>query len=74
MVESYFTPKHVESMRPYIQKTADELLDKMKTKGPNGSVDLVESFALPFPTYVRHSCLPTSKTAPLTPRRSSTRC
>ena len=57
MVESYFTPKHVGSMRPYIQKTADDLLEKMKTKSSNGPVDLVESFALPFPTYIIYTML-----------------
>jgi fungal nitric oxide reductase len=53
MVESFFTPKHVEKLLPYIQKTADDLLAKMKTKDlSNGPVDLVENFALPLPSYV----------------------
>jgi fungal nitric oxide reductase len=52
MVESFFTRQHVESQRPYIQKTVDELLDAMIAKGCEKPVDLVENFALPVPSYV----------------------
>jgi len=56
MVEEFFTTEHVKSLKPYIQKTVDELLDKMKAKGcADGPVDLVESFAMPVPSYVSGS-------------------
>lgn len=59
MVESWFTPEKVKSMEPYIDKTVNDLLDRMVAKGcANGPVDLVEEFALPVPSYVRHSPLP----------------
>lgn len=57
MVESFFSHQHVQSQRPYIQKTVDKLLDAMIAKGCEKPVDLVESFALPVPSYV--SNLPT---------------
>lgn len=58
MVESFFTAEHVEMLRPYIQKTADDLLEKMKAKGcSNGPVDLVENFALPVPSYIIYTIL-----------------
>jgi nitric oxide reductase len=58
MVESWFTPEKVKSMQPYIDKTVNDLLDRMKAKGcANGPVDLVEEFALPVPSYV-WSCYP----------------
>ena len=62
MVEFAFTQEHVDSLKPLIQKTVDDLLDKMVQKasgeaasGSNGrpAVDLVEEFALPVPSYVR---------------------
>ena len=49
-MEHAFTPEAVESMRPAIQKTADELVDGMLQKKP--PVDLVEVFAMPLPTKV----------------------
>jgi fungal nitric oxide reductase len=54
MVESVFTHEHVDSLKPYIQKTVDDLLDKMKKKkgSQSGPVDLIEEFALPVPSYV----------------------
>lgn len=52
MVESFFTHQHVQSLRPYIQKTVDELLDAMIAKGCKKPVELVENFALPVPSYV----------------------
>ncbi|GAB1317816.1 hypothetical protein MFIFM68171_08026 [Madurella fahalii] len=58
MVESFFTPEHVKSMRPYIDKTVNDLLDRMKQKGcANGPVDLVEHFALPVPSYIIYTIL-----------------
>ncbi|KAK0612114.1 cytochrome P450 [Immersiella caudata] len=58
MVESFFTPEHVQTLLPYIQKTADDLLAKMKTKDlSKGPVDLVENFALPLPSYIIYTML-----------------
>jgi len=53
MVAAFFTRQHVESLRPFIQKTVDDLLNAMIAKGCEEPVDLVESFALPVPSYVR---------------------
>lgn len=52
MVEPLFVKEHVETMKPYIQKTVDELLDQMIKEGCEEPVDLVANFALPFPSYV----------------------
>ena len=52
MVEPVFVEDHVETMKPYIQKTVDDLLDQMIKKGCEEPVDLVASFALPVPSYV----------------------
>lgn len=52
MVEPIFVREHVETMKPYIQKTVDELLDQMVKKGCEEPVDLVANFALPVPSYV----------------------
>lgn len=56
MVAPFFSEEHLKKMQPYIQKTTDELLNTLKTKGcGNGPVDLVEEFALPLPSYA--SCI-----------------
>lgn len=53
MVEPFFTPEYVKFLEPYIRKTATDLLEKMKAREcADGSVDLVEHFALPLPSYV----------------------
>ncbi len=53
MVQSWFTPEKVKSMRPYIDKTVNELLDRTISRGcAHGPVDLVTEFALPVPSYV----------------------
>jgi len=53
MVAAFFTPEKVESMRPYIQATVNEILDTMRLKGCAGhSVDLVANFCLPVPSHV----------------------
>lgn len=52
MVESFFTVERVEMMKPYIQKTVDQLLDQMVARGCREPVDLIENFALPVPSYV----------------------
>jgi cytochrome P450 len=53
MVESLFTYEHIQSMRPHIQETVNNLLHTMIAEGGSTPVDLVEKFALPVPSYVR---------------------
>ncbi|TPX14781.1 uncharacterized protein E0L32_005176 [Thyridium curvatum] len=57
MVAPLFTKEHVETMKPYIQKTVDDLLNKMLAKGCKEPVDLVENFALPVPSYIIYTIL-----------------
>lgn len=58
MVESSFTPEHVTSLQPYIQKTIDDLLEAMIAKhGEHGPADLITEFALPVPSYVIYTIL-----------------
>lgn len=52
MVESIFTYDHIQSMRPQIQETVDNLLNTMIADGGATSFDLVDKFALPVPSYV----------------------
>lgn len=52
MVDSFFTKTHIDLMQPYIQKTVEDLLDKMLSEGCKDPVDLVNKFALPVPSYV----------------------
>ena len=44
-----FTPRRVERLRPYIQKTVDELLDLAQTKA---KVDVIHDLAYPLPVMV----------------------
>lgn len=55
MVEPFFVAEHVETMKPYIQKTVDQLLDQMVARGCKEPIDLIENFALPVPSYVSGS-------------------
>lgn len=50
LVSRAFTPRHVESLRPRIQKIVDELLDSVKLAGP--PADFVPRFAYPLPIAV----------------------
>lgn len=53
MVQPIFEMEHVKELEPYIQKTVDDLLERMKNMGcEGGPVDLVQNFALPVPSYV----------------------
>ncbi|MGE3448433.1 MAG: cytochrome P450 [Microbacteriaceae bacterium] len=45
-----FTPKRMESMRPFVQQVADGLIDAMLAGPPHA--DLVTAFALPLPSLV----------------------
>ena len=55
LVESFFTPEYVESLKPYIQRVIDETLDKMAAK--DKPVDFVSEFALIVPSYVIYTIL-----------------
>ncbi|KPM41930.1 Cytochrome P450 55A3 [Neonectria ditissima] len=57
MVEPLFVKEHVQQMRPYIQKTVDDLLSEMIQNGCDEPVDLVEKFALPVPSYIIYTIL-----------------
>lgn len=52
LVTRAFTPRHVESMRPAVQKTVDALLDELEA-GPRPA-DLVQSFG--YPLSIRVLC------------------
>ncbi|ASZ12704.1 cytochrome P450 [Chitinophaga pendula] len=49
LVNKAFTPKHTAQLRPRIQQIADELIDKVITKG---NMDLIDDFAFPLPLTV----------------------
>jgi len=49
LVSKAFTPRMVDSLRPRIQKIADELIDRFDT---SGTTDLVNDFAYPLPVMV----------------------
>ncbi|KAK4247548.1 cytochrome P450 [Corynascus novoguineensis] len=52
-VQPWFTPEKVKSLRPYIDKTVNDQLDRMVAEGcARGHVDLIEEFALPVPSYM----------------------
>lgn len=57
MVEPIFTKENIDTMRPHIQSTVNDLLDAMLKTGGKAPVDLVEKFALPVPSYVGSSFL-----------------
>ncbi|KAJ4407085.1 hypothetical protein N0V85_004416 [Neurospora sp. IMI 360204] len=58
MVQPIFNIEHVKKLEPYIQKTVEDLLEKMKSKGcEGGPVDLVQNFALPVPSYIIYTIL-----------------
>ena len=52
MVEPLFTKEHIDSTRPHIQKTVDDLLDIVIKEGGEKPFDIVDKFALPVPSYV----------------------
>ncbi|MEU4655159.1 cytochrome P450 [Streptomyces sp. NPDC023723] len=56
MLTRPFTLKSVSALRPRIQRITDRLCDEMADRrqqdGPDGSVDLVRSLALPLPSLV----------------------
>ena len=57
MVEPVFSKDSVDTMRPHIQKTVDDLLDAMIKGGGNKPVDLVTKLSLPVPSYIIYGIL-----------------
>lgn len=49
LVSKAFTPRYMEGLRPRVQEIADELLDKVHSKG---EMDLVKDYAYPLPINV----------------------
>lgn len=49
LVSKAFTPKYIQSLRPSIQKIADDLLDRVQDQG---HMDLVNEYAFPLPINV----------------------
>ncbi|MBA2391318.1 MAG: cytochrome P450 [Ktedonobacteraceae bacterium] len=49
LVSKAFTPKYIQSLRPGIQKIADDLLDRVQEQG---HMDLVNEYAFPLPINV----------------------
>jgi cytochrome P450 len=52
LVSSAFTPRTVDALCPQIQRIVDDLLDDVVAQGPDRTVDLVATFALPLPFTV----------------------
>ena len=52
LVAPAFKPSRIAALEPAIQRTADELLDRMEADGPDAVVDLVAGFAHPLPFSV----------------------
>ncbi|KAJ5773741.1 cytochrome P450 55A2 [Penicillium paradoxum] len=57
MVSAFFTPECVDSIRPFIQSTVENVLNDMIVKGCEKPVDLVESLSLPIPSIVIYNIL-----------------
>lgn len=49
LMQLAFTPKRVQMMETFIQKTIDDMLDRALSAG---EMDLIRDFALPFPSHV----------------------
>ncbi|KAK1673199.1 cytochrome P450 55A3 [Colletotrichum godetiae] len=57
MVEPLFLRDHVASMKPYIEKTVNGLLERMVEQGCDEPVDLIDKFAVPVPSYIIYTIL-----------------
>ncbi|KAL5360530.1 cytochrome P450 55A2 [Aspergillus floccosus] len=57
MVSAFFTPEYIDSMKPFIQSTVDNVLNDMIAKGCDEPVDLVEKFSLPIPSIIIYHIL-----------------
>src|SRR5688572_29634677 len=49
LMNNAFTPRRVEHLRPYIQRTVDELLDQAQA---DGRMDIIRDLAYPLPVMV----------------------
>jgi cytochrome P450 len=49
LVSKAFTPRYIESLRPSVQRIADELLDRVQDQG---QMDVVSDYAFPLPINV----------------------
>lgn len=49
LVSKAFTPRYMESLRPSVQKIADDLLDQVQAQG---HMDIVKDYAHPLPIHV----------------------
>jgi cytochrome P450 len=74
LVVKAFKSRAVEKVRPGIERIAHELLDNVERAAASGTVDLVESFAVPLPMRVIGDLLgvPPVAAAPLQDRRRPT--
>jgi cytochrome P450 len=54
LVSKAFTPKYIQSLRPSIQRLADELIDRVQDQG---HMDIVSDYAFPLPINVISSML-----------------
>ena len=52
LVSAAFSRPRVEALRAHVQTIVDDLLDDIASRGPEGRVDLVTSFAFPLPFTV----------------------
>jgi cytochrome P450 len=52
LVARAFAPSRVAALEPAVRAVADDLLDQLGSRGPDGVVDLVEGFARPLPFEV----------------------
>jgi cytochrome P450 len=52
LVSSAFSVRRIEALRPHVQGIVDDLLNDVAAQGPDSTVDLVASFALPLPYTV----------------------
>jgi cytochrome P450 len=49
LVSKAFTPRYIESLRPDVQRIADELLDRVQAQG---HMDIIDDYAFPLPINV----------------------
>ncbi|KAL3462898.1 cytochrome P450 55A2 [Aspergillus heterothallicus] len=57
MVAKFFTQEHINSLKPLINGTINDVLEKMIAKGGKEPIDLVEHFSLPIPSLVIYHIL-----------------
>ncbi|MFE1783240.1 cytochrome P450 [Streptomyces sp. NPDC059506] len=50
LVGTVFTPRHVDALRPAVERIVDDLLDQLATRPPGTVTDLRAHYAYPLPT------------------------